>query len=769
MRFPALFTSLTCLALSSLGCDCGSSPPSGCSSADDCDPGLQCIDGACVPRADVGVDAAAPAPDAFAMQDDVGRDAFCAVTCGAACCAAGERCFDGTTCIRDRGACTSADECGDDSYCDGSACIPYGVPASRTNDPSCTRSIDIEAIVPDVQCRWTAPPAGDAFPNHFQAMSTPVVVDFNFDDDPATLSPSIVFATFPTAGSYTNPGVLRIVDGGTCAQQFTLGGTGENVMSPASAAVGDIDGDGRAEVVAVGHSGGLLAWGYDSATRTFVRRFRSALCAPDGTRSADAFGGADQWGGPSIYDLDDDGIAEILYAGAVYRNDGCRIVTSIGYPAYRAGLIATTADVDHDGRPELIQGNGVFGWTGTDWELESYFTATGRAHGHVAVAELGDFPLVAFPGENRPEIVVVSNGQVRVQTIEGAIVFGPITIPGGGSGGAPTIADFDGDGRREFASAGGSRYVVFDFDCLTGGDPARCGGMTRTNGVLWDQPSQDSSSNRTGSSVFDFDADGAAEAVYADECFLRVYSGATGTVLYSAARSSGTTYENPVIADVDGDFHSEIVSTVNDYAGRLGCPATDPLFPAASFATNHGLVVLRDVMDRWAASRPVWNQHAYSVTHVGDHGETPRSSLVARNWSSTDLNNFRQNVQGDLDALGIPDLTASEISGRLRLPCDAMDRAMLRARVCNRGALPMAAGFEVSFRTGSREGAELCRASSPTFLGVGECDEIGCLGALPVDRAIDIYVVTDPDGSLSECHEGNNWGLQPNVGCDSVL
>ena len=39
-----------------------------------------------------------------------------------------------------------------------------------------------------------------------------------------------------------------------------------------------------------------------------------------------------------------------------------------------------------------------------------------------------------------------------------------------GTGGAPTIADFDGHGRREFATAGGTFYTVFDLDCAGLGD-----------------------------------------------------------------------------------------------------------------------------------------------------------------------------------------------------------------------------------------------------------------------------------------------------------
>jgi len=360
--------------------------------------------------------------------------------------------------------------------------------------------------------------------------------------------------------------------------------------------------------------------------------------------------------------------------------------------------------------------------------------------------------------------VVISTGMARVQTLEGTVVFGPVALPGGGTGGPPTIADFDGDGRREFASAGGTQYVVFDFDCLAGGDPVKCGGQAPGTGILWTQPSQDASSNVTGSSVFDFDYDGKAEAVYADECFLRVYDGTTGKVIYSVARSSGTTYENPVIVDADGDFHTEIVSAVNDYAGALGCPATDSLFPAAAFQQNHGIVVLRDAQERWAASRPVWNQHAYAVTHVGDHGEIPKTSAVALNWKDPKLNDFRQNVQGDLEALGQPDLTAGGDVGAVK--CQGTI-ATIEARVCNRGTLPMVSGTEVTFYDGSAQGPELCTAQIPVALGVSQCTVVSCQADL-AGKMHDIYVLVDPKGQTLECHEMNNAALYQGVECGAI-
>ncbi len=687
--------------------------------------------------------------------------------CGSECCTSDEICALQTLCAPQQDACADNDDCWFDSYCLGGECIPYEIPPEHDHDDTCENTIDINAILPDVQCRWTGPPMGDSRPLHVHVMSTPVVVDFNFDNDPKTLTPSIVFTTFPTAGSYSNPGVLRIIDGNTCAQQHSLDDPTHVTMSPASVALGDINGDGRSEIVAAAHGGGLIAFVYNNQTKTFEKLWRSGACngGQGPPINADTTGGNDKWSGPSIHDLDDDGKPEIIYGAVVYQNDGCIISNSLGFQAYHKGQIPVIADVDEDGQMELVVGNAIFGWDSQNstWVSESYFTASG-GNGFVAVADMGNFPIAALGNKDFVEIIVIQQGTARVQTIDGAIVFGPIPLTGTGNGGPPTVADFDGDGRNEFASAGGSNYVVFDFDCLVNGNPANCGGMSKTSGILWTQPSKDQSSNVTGSSVFDFDGDGSAEAIYADECFLRIYEGATGKVLYSAARSSGTTYENPVIADVDGDYRTEIVSAVNDYAGSLGCPNTDPLLPTSIYEQNHGIVVLRDEQDRWAASRPVWNQHAYAVTHVGDAGEIPKTSQVKLNWKEPGLNNFRQNVQGSLAALGVPDLTAGGTVGAVQ--CEG-NIATIEARVCNRGTLPMVGGTKVSFYNGALDGPELCNAPIPVALQVAECDIVSCKTNLG-DLEIDVYVLVDPDGETKECWEKNNVAVYYDVACGQV-
>jgi hypothetical protein len=132
--------------------------------------------------------------------------------------------------------------------------------------------------------------------------------------------------------------------------------------------------------------------------------------------------------------------------------------------------------------------------------------------------------------------------------------------------------------------------------------------------------------------VFDFEGDGAAEVVYADENDLFVYDGATGAIkLQESRHSSATCSEYPSIADVDNDGHAEIIYTSSRYLG-----------------TETGVRVLGDADDSWMPGRQVWNQHAYDITNVEDDGGIP--AAPAANWDT--YNTFRS---GDVsDGLGVP-------------------------------------------------------------------------------------------------------------------
>ena len=127
-------------------------------------------------------------------------------------------------------------------------------------------------------------------------------------------------------------------------------------------------------------------------------------------------------------------------------------------------------------------------------------------------------------------------------------------------GGPPTVADFNGDGIPDVGLAGGIAYVVFDGSKLM--DSTVAGPQT----ILWSVTTTDCSSAATGSSVFDFQGNGKAEAVYSDEDYLRIYNGTTGNVVFQTCNTTGTLIEYPVIADIDNDGHADIVVVSNAYA-----------------------------------------------------------------------------------------------------------------------------------------------------------------------------------------------------------
>lgn len=696
---------------------------------------------------------AASEPDA--ALEVVGGSDCAGVTCGAECCREDEVCSGGERCVPEQDACSDDDDCEHDTFCDDGECVAFGAGDTPSYNEDCVLETSLSAIEPVVQCHWDGPPESDPNPTYNQVMATTIVVDLDLDDDSDTLLPSIAFATFPN-NTYHAPGVLRVISGSDCSLQLSAM-TAEDAVNPVSpVAAGDLDGDGRPEIVAAAYNGGVLAFKVSDDRASLERLWRSGQCEGD-TRTEDTPGALYQiWPGPSLVDLDDDGRPEVLYGGIVYGADGCIRSASLGFPSYSQGVIPVALDVDSDGAVELVMGNGLYEWDRDlgDWVPEATFSGSGLGLGQVAVAELGDFPVEERGGEDFPEIAVVSSGQLRVQTVAGQVVYGPVAIPGGGVGGAPTIADFDGDGRPEIASAGGRAYAVFDLDCVADSSDGCASG--RTDGILWSQTSQDATSNVTGSSVFDFDGDGRAEVAYADECYFRIYDGATGTVAASVGNTSATTYENPVIADTDGDFRSEIVISANDfYAASLRCPATDPLRPITQGAATHGVFVFRDAHDAWAASRPIWNQHAYSVTNVTDDGTIVKTSDVQANWQTEGLNDFRRNSQGELNALGLGDLTVSDAGSICR-----DGETTLRARLCNRGTLPVPPGTEVAFTADD----ELCRAASTDTLQPGGCSVVECSPDMSIDPGA-VTLTADPDDARGECLEGNNRGRSISVRC----
>ncbi|HZR79606.1 MAG TPA: FG-GAP-like repeat-containing protein [Candidatus Binatia bacterium] len=357
-------------------------------------------------------------------------------------------------------------------------------------------------------------------------------------------------------------------------------------VSPgAQVAIGDIDLDGKPEIVAVSDS-----------------RDRLIAFENDGTFKwlSDVVPGGDLlYAAPSIADLDQDGIPEIVVGATALNSDGT--VRWFGGDAgglgradgYGYTAFSTVADLDLDGSPEVVAGKSAYRANGA-----LYWNAN-VDDGYPAVANLDDDPY--------PEIVVVHGGAMWILEHDGTIKAGPLASDASGRG-PPTIADLDGDGKPEVGTEGG-RYGVFESD----GTPK------------WTQPTTDGSLV-TGSSVFDFDGDGTAEIVYGDQTFLHIYRGATGEVLQAIESSNATLYELPVVVDADADGQAEIVTSNNTTFG----------------GTQMGFTVIGSRNGDWASTRKIWNQHSYHVTNVNDDGSIPR--VERPNWLVPGLNDFRRNA-----------------------------------------------------------------------------------------------------------------------------
>ncbi len=742
-------------ALALPGCDCaGTVPPPGCAIDDDCDPGEVCVDGECVAR---GMDGGPDGDDGGATPDagtDAGASCPSMTLCGTppACCAVGEECVEGA-CLA---ACASGVRCGAglttccavDQVCISGACTDPGAPCTDSFDCEMGRFCEptLGRCLPQfdpVTCETT--PVFGAFepvvewsmeaatlaPDCLHGISAPVVADVNGDGRPE------VVVNFACDDDWQR-GVVRALRGDTGAPVWEATDAALQTNGRAGIAGADLDGDGRVEIVAVRTVGVDRAIALDDDGSLLWLSTREDGTTPYPMNVVN--------GAPTIADLDGDGSPEVIFGAAVLdatgrlvweRDTGAAEGTNSGY----VGGISAVANLDLVGAPEIVAGRRAYRANG-----DPMWTAP-TDDGYPAIAQ--------FDADPQPEVVLVANGRVYVlDGLTGAIEHGPIALPGGGRGGPPTVADFDGDGAPEIGVAGAGSYSVYD--------------PTAPTGVLWSRTTQDVSSNATGSSVFDFEGDGAAEVVYGDECAMRVYRGSDGMVLLEIDSTSATIHEYPLVADVDADGNSEIVIVANDRSPALvtQCRGVDPTWSGA----RRGVFVYGDTRDQWVGTRRIWNQHAYHVTNVAADGTVPTTE--ADNWSTPGLNNYRQNAQGE-GVYNAPDLVVLALEVLLD---GCPDSATLRARIGNEGNLGVPAGVPVSFYAGTpaMRGALLGTVSTTVPLLPGATTVVELPGAPLSGAAPYAFVaVVDDDGPgagiVVECDEDDNAGAIGDLDCDILM
>lgn len=665
-------------ALAASGCECGGSPAgSPCDTTADCRTGAVCRSGRCVVESDGG--------DA-GTSDGGGTDA------------------------------------GDGGGLTPGSCTVAPVPGAFES--------------PALELHWRG--MGLPFPALEQVIVSPVVIDI-VEDGPDEVIPEIVFVSYRT---FQGPAVLRVISGRPPYDTLlTLAGDGgdpvtaEAGVTPslrfdAHPAAGDLDGDGDVELVALLEAGGAVAWSRDGTEFWHV--------GPTDLPRAAVLDNASV----AIADLDQDGTAEVIVGNVVLegRTGAQRWAGTGGRGENGQGPLSCVADVvPSSAGMEVIAGRTVYSAGGAIlWN-----TGAG-GDGFCAIADVVDASGAAAR-DGLPEVVRVAGGTLYVH--DGAtgdvrwMRALPACMSSAGSGGAPTVADFDGDGLSEIGVAGAFCYTVFDPACTGAGTPAGC----LNNGILWRAATEDDSSNVTSSTVFDFNGDGTAEVIYNDEQYFRVYEGATGAVLYEQENPSRTRTEQPIVADVDNDGNAEIVFSGNNEAAFAG----DSISAAERIP---GLEIWSSADDAWVGARIVWNQHTYHIDNVDEAGAIPR--VEAASWLTHDTYRLNAARGGGLAA---PDLVG-EASAFDESRCgDGI--LIVCAEIRNRGDVLVGPGLEVTFYDGDPDagGMPIATATTTRTLdprGAGErvCAEWPDAPTV----ATEVWVRVDSMGGARECVEDNN-------------
>lgn len=583
---------------------------------------------------------------------------------------------------------------------------------------------------------------------------TPVVGDIDGDGIPEVIARNVNLSN-----------ALYVFDGITGAQKASFNSPPSDVFLDA-VCIGDVDNDGFGEVITV-------AEGNVSTRRLYCYEHTGTLKWVSSV--AVGFGANDDRWTPALADFDLDGTPEVYVGNQIFNAlTGALIATAPSTSSKGASPISpdepfpVAADVlpsftcPNCAGLELICGNTVYSVNIGSGTLnpERVFAAMGD--GPTSIVDLdmdGDLDAVVVTSVSGSGMVYAWDLQTLVQIgstfqIDNATAAG-INLTS--AGGHANVADFNGDGSPEIGLAGHDVYLVLD---LQGGNLVE----------LWSQATQDGS-QRTGSSVFDFQGDGANEVIYRDETTLFVYNGLNGNTLISLPCPASTRYDIPVVVDVNADGQTNIVCACADYV--------------VAYETGAG---------PWVAARQVWNQHSYFAVNINDDLTIPQQQQGHHlGFPSNSPTNFTLNsflTQSTLlDFQGNPQFSVPDDSVAIVNPLTDMDYSGCQNAISDSiGAAPtvfnlgdntLPAGTFVSFYAGDpyQNGAMLlATVQVPTSIPPGQSAIMPLTYFPDQGGAFDLYCQVNDDGTNpipmtlpasghAECDLTNNLSLLAIVSC----
>ncbi|MDR2763755.1 MAG: FG-GAP-like repeat-containing protein [Tannerella sp.] len=365
--------------------------------------------------------------------------------------------------------------------------------------------------------------------------------------------------------------------------------------------IADVDNDHKGEIVVATTNRTLYCYAHDGVLKW-------------GPTAAYVSGTVNDCPSLIVADINSDGYAEILAADKIYdAATGTHLVTlPPGGRGFSSGgpesFMPVFADMDNDGLQEVVAGNTVYrvtistraGTAGNSATVLAQINApagyASAVDGFTSVADIdldGDPDVIVTGGVSTTESVFyVWDGATATQ-IGDTHTFTGRRISRAFAG----DINGDSDGRPDIAFTYMNQMEAYSYN------PA-----TNAFVQLWKKGTSDGSGATT-MSMFDFDQDGKVELVYRDESHLRIID-SNGNNIESILCPSATHTEYPVIVDLDKDGHADIL-----VSGSLTSTYNTPIY-LRRFGSK--------TPDQWAAARSVWNQHAYNATNINEDLSVPR-------------------------------------------------------------------------------------------------------------------------------------------------
>jgi hypothetical protein len=325
---------------------------------------------------------------------------------------------------------------------------------------------------------------------------------------------------------------------------------------------------------------------------------------------------------PAFADVNHDGIPEIAIGGKLYNSSNgawiCEIPSSsCPFINDKESMNVQIVDVYNNGEMKYVVGNCIYKININASNVIQSLTLDKKILPPGSCPDGGKSLFVDINKDGAPDMIVAhaySGGYVTLyiaNPVDGKI-RASVNIPSSSYCGYPSVGDVNGDGDNEIilVTAGTSTNRKI-----------RCYKYNGTESLAtpWSAIDHDDASGATGLTLFDLDRDGSIEIVHRDNTVLRVIDGRNSSSYLNRNKStspnlSETGAEYPVVADVDGDGHAEIVvvggldgDADNTYKGRLWIYRSGDLTGSP-----------------WAAARKVWNQYAYQPVYVNENLTVPK-------------------------------------------------------------------------------------------------------------------------------------------------